>query len=269
VSIDSLLSTPVGHYVLDEIVRRDITVAAIAAISETDLYQCVTAGAAEASSAKFRNPPVRIFPWNEVTTLEAVTALSDAALASEAARWWSSLALDRAQLWIGAQHAVPQPANPSPRHYDKPPNEIWTSSALADGTSAWWPLLREGADRPPPTETQSVWRLMPSPDARVFEIRSAQHYAWLRNEFGDWDAIAREYDGIHLTVEGLIRAQVVACGSVMLDNWDAESTAWLRWCFDGVERVGELEPDGVHISTPVRHNPVRRGFSSLRARRKS
>lgn len=266
VTIDSLLSTRVGNYVLDALVERGVTTAAIDAITETALYECVTAGAAEASSAKFRDPPARGFPWDEVTTLEVVTALSDAVLSSEAARWWSSRALDRAQLWIGAPDAIPQPANPSPRHYDKPPNEIWTSSALDDGTSAWWPRLREGADGPPPTETQSVWRLTPSPAARVFEITSAQDYAWLRSEFADWDAIAQAYDGIHLGVEGLIRAQGVPCGSVTLDDWDVESTAWLRWCFDGLERVAELEPDHAHTSVPVRHNPIRRAISSLRAR---
>jgi hypothetical protein len=277
VSIDSLLTTPVGNYLLDELVAHaDL---AAADVTETDLYAFVTRAAAHASSARWRVPPVRIFPWDAVATVEEATALSRAVLTSAAARWWSSRALDRDQLWIGAQDATPGPGRPSPSLYSKPPNDIWTSSALDDGTSAWWPLLRAGPDSPPPEQTQSRWRLTPRAGVRVCEITSAPDWARLCETFPapdgapDWHAVAHEYDGVHLSVEGLIRAQCIAIdtshGTAMLDGWDVESTAWLRWCFDSVERVGELGPDHVHTTAPVRTGTVSRALASLRARRRS
>src|SRR5439155_5098853 len=134
----------------------------------------------------------------------------------------------------------------------KPPTAIWTSSALAGQPSAWWPVLRDGADAAPPEGPQSIWRITPDPEARVFEIRVPEDWQWLCEAFPasirndlvlpDWEAAADLFDGIHLTVEGLIRVQGLrletAQGAAMLDDWDAEATAWLRWSVVDVERLG-------------------------------
>jgi hypothetical protein len=267
---------------LDDLVCRGIDARRLTALPQTALYTMITSAAAHVSSEKWSDPDPPD-SWLRIAGSPEGDALVDALARCHATRWWADRALDRAQLWIGPNDASPQPSDPSTRSYGRPTAVTWTSSALDDGSSAWWHLLREGADGPPPETTQSVWRLTPQADARVYEITTAEDWAELCEAFAfvmvdgyvgpDWAAVANEYDGVHLTVEGLIRAQCVevetAYGTAKLDNWDAESTAWLRWCFGSVERVGELEPVSSHVSTPVRHNPIRRAFTSLRARRGS
>ena len=53
-------------------------------------------------------------------------------------------------------------------------------------------------------------------------------------------------------------------GPAMLDDWDAESTAWLRWSVAALERLGTVAP-----TTVQRRTRVRRGRASPRARRRS
>ena len=252
-----LARTPVGQRILDHLVGDRIDPQHLETISQTALYATVTWCAEWESSLRWSPCPDPPAAWLRIASTQEGDALADAVTKCAAAQWWSAPALDRTQLWIGARDASPGPGHPSPRHYGKPHNEIWTSSALDDGSSAWWHLLRQGADSPPPDVAQSVWRLTPRADARVYEINAPDDWARLCEAFPvvvadgyvgpDWDAVAAEYDGVHLSVEGLIRAQCVevetAYGTAKLDTWDAESTAWLQWCFDAVARVGEVEPD--------------------------
>jgi hypothetical protein len=252
-----LARAPVGRRLLDDVVRNGIDARDVDTLSETALYAMVTFAAEWTSSEKWSPAPDPPDAWIRIAGTPTGDALTEAVTGCAAAQWWSTPALERAQLWIAAIDAIPENGHPSPRHYGKPPNQIWTSSALDDGSSAWWHLLRVGADRAPPETTHSVWRLTPRSDARVYEIRAAEDWARLCEAFPfvmvdgyvgpDWDAIANEYDGVHLTVEGLIRAQCVEVetryGTAKLDAWDAESTAWLQWAFERVERIGYMEPD--------------------------
>ncbi|MCY3543078.1 MAG: hypothetical protein OXH22_03405 [Chloroflexi bacterium] len=67
----------------------------------------------------------------------------------------------------------------------------------------------------------------------------------------NWSAVAAEWDGVHLTLGGLLTAEKVrvasAAGWSMLRFWDMEQTMWLRWVFDDVERL----PDRDAIPLPV------------------
>jgi hypothetical protein len=62
----------------------------------------------------------------------------------------------------------------------------------------------------------------------------------------DWQAVARDWDGIHLSVGGVLTAERVRWGQpraqTHLFGWDVESTAWLRWVFDRVERLPDVDP---------------------------
>ena len=53
----------------------------------------------------------------------------------------------------------------------------------------------------------------------------------------DWPAAAEDWDGVHLTLGGLLTADKVrvasAAGWTMLAFWDIEQTIWLRWAFEG------------------------------------
>jgi hypothetical protein len=48
----------------------------------------------------------------------------------------------------------------------------------------------------------------------------------------DWIAVAKDFDGVHLTARGLVMTQGVKVpaerGEAALEGWDCESTAWLR-----------------------------------------
>ena len=121
--------------------------------------------------------------------------------------------------------------------------------------------MKEGADGPPPEGPCSIWRLTPLPHARVFEIREPADYRWLCETFPgpvvdgrigpDWEAAGEQFDGIHLTVEGLIRVQGLEIdtsrGPAMLEAWDAESTAWLHWAIGPVERLGTVESGAMRL----------------------
>ena len=53
--------------------------------------------------------------------------------------------------------------------------------------------------------------------------------------FLDYEKMAEQYDGIHLTEDGEARTRymfpMTFCG------WDCESTLWFRWKFDKVEKL--------------------------------
>lgn len=57
----------------------------------------------------------------------------------------------------------------------------------------------------------------------------------------NWAAVAEDWDGVHLTLGGLLTAEKVrvasAAGWSMHRFWDMEQTMWLRWAFADVERL--------------------------------
>lgn len=59
----------------------------------------------------------------------------------------------------------------------------------------------------------------------------------------NWSAVAEDWDGVHLTLGGLLTAEKVRvvsdAGWSMLRFWDMEQTMWLRWAFDDVERLAD------------------------------
>ena len=67
----------------------------------------------------------------------------------------------------------------------------------------------------------------------------------------NWSAVAEDWDGVHLTLGGLLAAEKVRISSVagwsMFRFWDMEQTMWLRWAFADVERL----PDRSAMPLPV------------------
>ena len=72
----------------------------------------------------------------------------------------------------------------------------------------------------------------------------------------NWAMVAEDWDGVHLTLGGLLTAEKVrvasAAGWSMLRFWDMEQTMWLRWTFDGVERLPDryAKPLPIELSFP-------------------
>lgn len=123
---------------------------------------------------------------------------------------------------------------------DKPEGAFWTSSYLADGSSAW--ARSEDSEFPGRNRPFRNFTFEPlTPDA-VFLIRSLEDYQELvtayPREIGndqaavDWPRAASDYVAVRLTAAGLALAQhyrvATPAGAAQLTGWDAESTAWLR-----------------------------------------
>lgn len=250
-----IASSPVGKTLLDELVTKGWTTAtALAGVGEAELYSQVVEAAMSAApdgieAALAANAGARSLDPVPLEKIELARRLLNA----KGALWWSSSWRDRAQIWLSAGVEAPEPIRSPEPAAAKPPVSLWTSSTLEGMISAWWPVVQSGYLGAP--QRWSAWRVNPCPDARVFEIRSAEDWRWLCDAFRgrevesvaqpDWGAVREEFDGVHLTVGGLIRAQAVpitrAGRTTMLWGWDAEGTAWLRWRVQSSNFVGFVQ----------------------------
>jgi hypothetical protein len=261
---------------LDDLVGYGFATRPLTELSETLLYEIVAAAAGEISALKWTSFPDRAFPWEQRVSSDVGERLSREVPTCAAAQWWSGGAADRPQVWLGPVADTPAAGVRALHIEGKPLTELWTSSALQGMPSAWWPAIKSGIGGR--GGALSIWQLNLRPDAHVFEIRAPSDWRWLCETFPapvvdervrpDWQAAAQELDGVHLTVEGLIRTQGVevatARGPAMLEDWDAESTAWLRWSFASVERLGsirDLSHERVTFSREVRRG-IRRAKRS-------
>jgi hypothetical protein len=178
-----------------------------------------------------------------------------------AAENWFSDVHRAQQVWVSPAHVLQAPDE---SHFradlsqfgggtPKPRSALWTTTALGGPSSGWVTYLRIGEDGRPPPYRQ--WRLEVLPSARVYEVHSPEAWRSLCLEYPgdvhsglllpDWHAVAHHWEGVHLSVGGLLTAQrVTASGSgrrTRLDGWDSESTVWLRWAFAGAERLPDVQ----------------------------
>jgi hypothetical protein len=277
VSVNDLTSSPVGVRMLDDLVGHGFATRPLTELSEAELYTIVAAAADEVSATRWTDQPTRSFPWEQRISREAAKRLARAIPTCAAARWWSGGVVDRPQVWLGALTAAPVAGRPCVDSLGTPPTALWTSSAVTGIPSAWWPAIESGTGGR--SGARSIWQVNLQAGARVFEVHGPDDWRALCESFPgrevdgwvvpDWSALSEQFDGIHLTVEGLIRTQGVEVetdrGPAMLQSWDAESTAWLRWSFTSVERLGSIR-DPSHEPFEFSRE-VRRGMR--RARRSS
>ncbi len=193
----------------------------------------------------------------------AASCLLDAPAAAD---WFANLGRNR-QVWIARDN---RPAEPNSFSADlrpfgagitKPRRVLWTSTSAGSFPSMWIPYLRWGEDgREPPYHP---WRLQVQSSARIYEIHGPQSWHALCLMYPtastpayplpaskvliepDWQAVARDWDGIHLSTGGLLTTERVVLGKpnaqTHLFGWQVESTAWLRWVFDRVERLPDVD----------------------------
>jgi hypothetical protein len=171
------------------------------------------------------------------------------------ADWFADLDRKR-QVWVSPDGRPPDPLSflldlrPFHREVPKPRRALWTSTSVGSCPSPWISYLRWGEDhRPPP---YSPFRLEVSPMAQVYEIHEPRAWHTLCLTYPldgallpNWEAVAREWDGIHLSVGGLLTTEMVRYGPpeawTMLSGWNIESTVWFRWIFDRVERLPDAD----------------------------
>lgn len=181
------------------------------------------------------------------------------------AAWFTDL--DRQQQeWISSTGLPPQESffHPDLRVYGagitKPRQTFWTSTSLTAHTSSWLHYLHWGEDHRDPPYPR--WQMEVSPSARVYEIHGPQAWQNLCLAYPapsclaypirrpdaliepNWQAVSQDWDGVHLSVGGLLTTERVRWGTpgkqTHLFGWSVESTAWLRWVFGRVEPL----PDG-------------------------
>ena len=198
--------------------------------------------------------------------------------ACAAARWWSDAVAARPQVWIGREFSAPTDgivsAGPRGQAADRDLDVVGRRRAPervvagAEGRRRRGTARRSAGDLAAarrtrtPASTRSAHPPIGAGCARPFPARPSTAGS---RRAGKRPTIS--FDGIHLTVEGLIRCQGVEVetehGLAKLDDWDAESTAWLRL-------VGRRPRTTRHRHVgPLRRARVSRGRASPRAPRRS
>lgn len=196
-------------------------------------------------------------------------------------RWWAPLDRDR-QVWIEPKSHIdlasldpfPTPDHPPGRFeiYAQHPHPWGSTSTEIDGWTSQLANLVSGNGDWHVNYRAKRARVRVAPDARVFEVDSAEDWHALTVRYGvgsrpdraphpnelvgppwgwndsvvpDWQAVAREWDGVHVTLWGYLTATQVRVVSdpdwSELWSWEGEQTTWLRWVFEDVEPMPALE----------------------------
>lgn len=167
-----------------------------------------------------------------------------------------------------SQEVVPIVNNAAATFRKKPAygTGLWTSSWREETQDSDWVEWCRNNEFGEP-DKQSWYLLTPAIDARLYVVDSHVALVQLLKRFPlehplfkemravgirdehligiDFEQLAQEYDGVHLTYE--------AAGSLHLsypldmNSWDCESTVWFRWVFTSVEQIEAqkcMEVDG-------------------------
>jgi hypothetical protein len=208
---------------------------------------------------------------DQVALLDLSAALRPAAeqlaAAPATAEWWRPLDRHR-QTWL---HAPGEPPQPDLVYFDpdefsnwvtRPSTALWTSTGIGDLSAAGLLSDFDGTLRPP----LQVWRLPVRPDARVYEIATADDWQHLCAEYPkdttrtygryfaewgapgrrvttpDWAAVAADWEGVHVSMAGLLLAESAPLpvgddAGTLLEGWGCEYALWFRWTFDTPTRL--------------------------------
>jgi len=206
-------------------------------VGEYGLYRILVNSALSVSSERPEAPSET--RW---VTAEEILDVGVQLASAPSANWWSASWHERPQVWLSTGPGPPTQTYLAPPAPGKPRVELWTSSFLENRVSSWWPVAESGALGPVREKPWKTWRLSIPESVRVVEIQKAEDWGLLCSRFPrpaangllapDWEKVAEQYHGVHVTPLGILLAQgvPVRCeeGEAMLWSWDAESTAWLR-----------------------------------------
>ena len=137
----------------------------------------------------------------------------------------------------------------------KPEGGLWTSTWREETHDSEWVEWCRGEKFGSPDE--SNWFLFtPKEESRLYIIDSYADLERLLSTYPfesplikgledshlrhyyvgiDFERLAQDYDGLHLTSEGNSRLHISY--PLNMNAWDAESTVWFRWCFTDVQRI--------------------------------
>ena len=215
--------------------------------------------------------PHRDAGWPEVALREAraYARLAQQIVRHPAFKWWWEPVNLSAQAWCSPQ----MPNSPDPEKAFDP--EAWrtpvanrdgvpdamrqATSTMLDGSSSEWTTFALGVGERVCRFPLAVWHLRFLSQPRIWEIVGPQDWHRLcrrypcRSEDGrlvpDWPKVAQEWDGVHLTLGGMLTTEQVlweASGECTeLRWWQCELTTWLN----------QLPVEGERLpGVPERHN---------------
>ena len=227
---------------------------------------------------------------------ERLRILARTVLEHPSTAWWFA-SLDREhQVWISHDNGPPNSAswqrpNSPPdsweRYAQKPRTRQYqyTSTMVGDDTSLFVAVDYGVGDFNLWSRPFECWELLVPNDVQVFEIHGPADWNRLCVRYRargqtdgppdpewlvpDWGAAAEDWDGVHLSLGGLLTAEQVGYqsedGISMLNFWQVERTSWLRGFVSNAHRLpdhgGRSCPDHIEIPDP---NPGRRKGVPLR-----
>ena len=203
-------------------------------------------------------------------------------LAQPSASWWFEPMDREGQVWVSRDGSPPSedslvtPSGPPTRwerYALKPVGGMFTSTMIGDispmaatidfGVGDFRPWYGE-----PP---YAIWRMNVDESARIFEIHdpddwhllcvnypaegNSGRHAGNEPDFSrdpgrlvpDWFQVARDWDAVHLSFGGYLTSEQVRVesehGWTYHWAWDHETTLWLRWMFNGHERLEDYRRD--------------------------
>jgi len=158
--------------------------------------------------------------------------------------------------------------------YAQRPREWRITSTLSGGHSCLDTVIALGVGEWGAEETRRRFAAEIDASSRVFEVSSPADWHSLCVSFPsvnqdpnspagintlspDWHRVASEWDGVHLTLMGLLTAPFVrhnsAAGTTMLWSWDTEGTFWLPGDFlRAGAPLAHLDPDAHAFEAPRR-----------------
>jgi hypothetical protein len=199
--------------------------------------------------------------------------LAEAILSQSGTAWWFGPLARASQMVAWGPAGSPPPTDPSDlprpmpatrpptdweRYAQKPEWGVATSTAFHELSAYLVGASEEAGDLGPLPLPFPRYLLRVASTARVFEVDGPA--AWRRlclaypaPEPGglmgelvvpDFAAVARDWDGVHVTLGGLLTADQVRLdgpeGPTALQGWDTEATVWFRWVFDEVTCLPDL-----------------------------
>lgn len=167
------------------------------------------------------------------------------------------------QLWLQGRQSAWNHEPPTLERFVMPRNSkqegvkpfgvgLYTSTSAIAGISMWGAMIGFGESRSVDAQSRSIWAIDVDADANVIEISNAASWVefvctYSRTSNGtvlpDWVRIAKEFDGVHITLAAIVAAQGfyfnTKQGVIPPVFWDVETTLWLRWCFTDASPVSD------------------------------
>jgi hypothetical protein len=215
---------------------------------------------------------------------DSISQIADVVAArSDLAWWWEGMSTQE-QRWLGESEKMPGSAS-TPKTPIEPRNDAqrgwwWVTPVRRDllrttrGPIGPYPCVasvcRSGYESAQPDQLDA-WAVQLPPSVNIYEVLCAEDWAslveryprqcvdgrnsewsrWTGSEgpwlLPDWDSVARDFDGVHVSLAGYLagafRALSVGNAKTVLIGWNPDETLWLRSAPVPLERLEASNPN--------------------------